>query len=161
MKLNLPESVYSPQDIAGLIIELHDYNRWFSSQAILKRTHASLNSEQPSISSVSMGLINSLETKNGISQHDIDELISTLEKLRSSLPVITVTLAAPATRDVKKTIVIWCRKNISDNILVNFGFNATLLGGMVIRSGSHIFDWSFKRQILENRAKFPEVLKNV
>lgn len=161
MKLNLPESVYSPQDIAGLIIELHDYSRWFSSQAILKRTHASHNSEQPSISSVSMGLINSLETKNGISQHDIDELISTLEKLRSSLPVITVTLAAPATRDIKKTIVIWCRKNISDNILVNFGFNATLLGGMVIRSGSHIFDWSFKRQILENRAKFPEVLKNV
>jgi hypothetical protein len=32
---------------------------------------------------------------------------------------------------------------------------------MVVVHGSRIYDWSFRRQILATREKFPEVLRNV
>jgi F0F1-type ATP synthase delta subunit len=70
-------------------------------------------------------------------------------------------LAAPPSNGIKKTLVAWCRKNIATDILVNFDFNSTLLGGMVVRYGSHVFDWSFRRKILEEHSKFPGVLRNV
>jgi len=62
---------------------------------------------------------------------------------------------------IQKNLVNWCRENIAPNILITFQFNATLLGGMVIRHGSNIFDWSFRRQILAARNNFPEVLRRV
>lgn len=161
MKIKLPDNISSAQDIASLIIELHDYSRWFNQELIIKRTHATHDLEPPIISKNAQDLIDSCDSEKQLEQHDIDELISELEKLKNNLPVINITLAALPTSAIKTDIVKWCRNNISDNILVNFWFNATLLGGMVVRYKSHIFDWSFKRQILANRAKFPEVLKNV
>ena len=70
-------------------------------------------------------------------------------------------MAGPAPAQLKQKIVEWCRKNIDGDILVDFRFNATLLGGMVVKWGSHVYDWSFKRQLMAARAKFPEVLRNV
>ena len=96
-----------------------------------------------------------------IDQHMLDELIATLEVYRKTATTVTITLAAPATSEIKKTLVNWCRHNISADILVSFQFNATILGGMVVRHGSRVFDWSFKRQILAARANFPEVLRRV
>lgn len=161
MKLILPDSISSPQDIAELIMELHEYSRWVGQEAILDRTHAKHSVEAPTLSAACKGLISAFSDKNSLNQADLDELITSLEGLKNSLPVINITLAALPTNDVKKTLVNWCRQNLADNILVNFSFNATLLGGMVVRFGSHIYDWSFRRQILQNRARLPEVLRNV
>ena len=85
----------------------------------------------------------------------------TLEKYIKTAPSITITLVAPTTNDTRKTLVNWCRKNIAPNILVDFRFNTTILGGMVIRYGSHIFDWSFRRQLLNNSKNFSEILRHV
>ena len=161
MRLLLPDNISSPQDVASLIIELREYSHWLAQKNILNRTHAKHEIEPPTLTAAAKGLINGLDAKKILEQHDLDELINAIESLKSSLPVITITLAAPVTNDIRKKLVDWCRKNIAPNILVNFAFNATLLGGMVVRCGSHIFDWSFKRQILQNRNNFPEVLRNV
>ena len=161
MKIQLPDNISSDQDIASLIIELHDYSRWFNQESIIKRTHSTHNIEPPVLSKNAQRLIDLCSPKKQLEQHNIDELISELERLKNNLPVINITLAAPPTSTIKADIVKWCRNNIADNILVNFRFNATLLGGIVIRYKSRIFDWSFKRQILANRSKFPEVLRNV
>jgi F0F1-type ATP synthase delta subunit len=84
-----------------------------------------------------------------------------LEDFSDSAPRVTVTLAAPAPNSLKQTIALWFRENIAPNTLVNFKFNSTILGGMVVVYGSRIYDWSFRRQILVSREKFPEVLRNV
>jgi hypothetical protein len=92
---------------------------------------------------------------------NLDELVLELQDIIDMAPTITITLAAPASAGIKKSLVTWCRANIAPDALVSFGFNATLLGGMVVRFGSHLYDWSFRRQILQNRAKIPEVLRRV
>lgn len=159
-KLNLPNNVYSPQDLSSLVLEIHEYARWHSHNDVKKRAGSKVN-DPPAISSDAKQFIDDWSGKKDIDAKKLDSLINSLEDLREDAPLITITLAAPASGDVKETLVKWCRNNIASNILVRFGFDQTLLGGMVVRFGSHIYDWSFKRSIMLNRGKIPEVLRHV
>ena len=162
MKFKLHESVASPQDLQALIQELRSYARWFGANAIKKRIHAHQSApDQPELTPATKAVLHDWALKNPINRTSIDELISQLENYVNHARVMTITLSAPPTGGVKKQLTLWCRDNISPGILVRFEFNQNLLGGMVVRYGSHIYDWSFRRQILAERNKFPEVLKNV
>lgn len=161
MKLNLPDSVSSAQDLSALTMEIHEYAKWFAHNAIKERAHAKRGVPPPIVSAGALELIRSCSGTKLLTQKSLDDLIHELELFKKTASIITITLAAPPTGDIKATLVAWCRKNISKNILVNFRFNSTLLGGMVVRFGSHVFDWSFRRQILNERSKFPEVIRRV
>jgi hypothetical protein len=161
MKFKLPDTISSPQDLAALILEVQTYARWFSHESIKKQTGAKRKTDPPPVSPETLEVVHEWEAKQPLSRDRLDALIRTLTEYKKSAPTLTVTLAALPTRPVKTELVAWCRKNIAPDTLVTFQFNSSLLGGMVVRSGSHVFDWSFRRQILENRQKFPEILRNV
>lgn len=161
MKLKLPADVASSQDLVSLIMEVRDYARWFTHESIKNHVDVEHMSKPPTMSPAATELIYELGVKKSISQQSLDELIEELEKYSHNTPTITIILAAPATNGVKTTLVTWCRKNIAPNIMVTFQFNATLLGGMVVRYGSRVFDWSFKRQLLAARKDIPGVLRRV
>lgn len=161
MKFNLPDSISSSQDLTALILEIHTYGRWFAHTAIKKRVDATHSAEPPVMSPAATELLRNRDTKKPLDQQNITELLEILEKAKASATSLTITLAAPPTSDIKMTLVAWCRENIAPNVLVTFQFNTTLLGGMVIRYGSRIYDWSFRRQILAAREHFPEVLRRV
>lgn len=161
MKLELPSSVYSEQDVKALALDVQSYRRWFAHNAIKRQLHVRKTAEQPAISPAAAELIRDWSVKKPLSAQSLDELLAALELFRSSSPSITITLAAPPANNLKKILTSWCRNNLSPNILINFEFNATILGGLVVRCGSRIFDWSFRRQILEARGNFPEVLRHV
>jgi hypothetical protein len=163
MKLRLDDSVASPQDLRAMILEIRGYARWFSHNAVRKRAGAKhgRTAEAPELSLAAAALIKALGARQPVSTQRLDGLIAGLEDYADDAPVLSITLAAPPAGSLKKQLVAWCRENIAPDALVNFSFNSTLLGGMVVRSGSHIFDWSFRRSILEGRQKFPEVLRNV
>ena len=161
MKINLPNNVASSQDLTDLILEIQDYARWFEHESIKVKISIKHVSKSPILSPSATQLIHESESKQPLTMQKLDEILSLLKNYSNNSPTITFTLAAPATNDIKLSLVDWCRKNILPNTLVNFKFNSSLLGGMVVHCGSHIFDWSFRRQILENRDRFPEVLRNV
>ncbi|HEX5797513.1 MAG TPA: F0F1 ATP synthase subunit delta [Candidatus Saccharimonadales bacterium] len=160
MKVKLDGSVASPQDLKTLILEMRGYAHWFSQNAVKKRLNAKSASEKPDLSVAAESLIRDLNQKKSLDRKGLDELIADLEEFADTAPRLNVTLAAPPVRGLKKTLVNWLREEISPEILVTFDFNSTLLGGMVLRCGSRIFDWSLRRQILDERARFPEVLRN-
>lgn len=161
MKFKLPDTISSSQDLAALILDVQEYARWFSHESIKNRTGAKRTSEPPLVSPEAMEVIHGWEAKQPLSRERLDSLIRTLTEYKKHAPSLTITLAAPPTRPVKTALVAWCRQNISPDTLVTFQFNSTLLGGMVVRHGSHVSDWSFRRLILENRQKIPEVLRRV
>jgi len=161
MKFRLPDSIASPQDLNALLIEIQQYAKWFEHESIKKQINAKHPSESPTLSPSALEILRSHEANKALDQSSLESIIDTLEKYKKTSPSITVTLAAPPTGTVKNTLVAWCRKNIAPDVLVAFQFNATLLGGIVVRYGSHIFDLSFRRQILAARERFPEVLRNV
>lgn len=161
MKFQLPSSVCSAQDLSALELEIREYSRWFSHNAIKERVHAKQGVAHPALSPGAIELIRSWNTKGLLSAKSLDELVVAINAFRTSAPTLTITLAAPPANDLKHTLVEWCRTNVESNVLVSFQFNATLLGGMVVRYGSHVFDWTFKRQLLASRHNFPEVLRRV
>lgn len=160
-QLVLPASISSPQDLLALTIDVRAYSRWFSHNTIKAKASATRGAQPPAVSPLTIELIRNWTGSELLSQESLDELISALEKFRDTAPTLTITLAAPAGGELRNTLVAWCRTNIAPNILVSFRFNATLLGGMVVRYGSRVFDWSFRREIIANRAKFTEALRNV
>lgn len=161
MKVQLPNTVSSLQDLNALTLEIRGYGKWFAANAIKERVHAKNATPPPALSPGALELIRAASGKKLLSATELDKLIDDLETAKKTAPTITITLAAPATGDVKQKLVASCREHIASDALVNFKFNATILGGMVISYGSHVFDWSFRRQILANRAHFTEVLRSV
>lgn len=161
MKLTLPDSVASSQDVTALQLEVREYARWFMHESIKQQTNVHHKSDEPVLSSACKELLITQGGKKGFDRAALDDLVKELEHYNRTAPTITLTLAAPATGTIKASLVKWCRANIAPDTLVNFQFNATILGGMVVRYGSHVFDWSFRRKILANRDKFPEVMRNV
>ena len=161
MKVPLPNTVSSQQDLSVLILEIRDYAKWFAHNAIKERVHAKNATPPPTLSPGALELVRGIGSKKLLSQKALDDLILELEAAKKTAPLITITLAAPATKDVKQALVSSCRSHIADDALVTFKFNSSLCGGMVLQHGSHVFDWSFRRQILANRTKFTEVLRSV
>lgn len=161
MGFQLPSSVSSAQDVSSLIREVHDYSTWFSHSLVKQRVGSKKLTDQPELSPAAVEVIRGWAGKAQLTQAKLDELIQLLEEFKTTAPTLTITLAAPPTGDIKKVLVEWCRKNVAPNVLVTFRFNSSLLGGMVVRYGSQIFDWSFRRKILANKDTFPEVLRRV
>ncbi len=161
MNLELPDSVLSAQDLKALIQDVQNYARWFSQNSIKAKVTGQMPTEPLVVSDAAAGLIADAAKEKPHDTASLDALLLNLKNLESTLPRVTITLAALPAGSLKKALAGWCRQNISKNILVDFRFNATILGGMVVRYGSHVHDWSFRRQILAARSKFPEVLRHV
>jgi F0F1-type ATP synthase delta subunit len=161
MKLNLQDSVYSPQDLKAIILEVRKYAHWAAQYTVKMRVSNDKSDLTPTISQTTTKIIKEWAEQNPLNEKSIGELISSLEALEANSPRITITLPAAPGNSLKKTLVMWFRQNIDADILVDFHFNSTLLGGMVVRYGSHVYDWSFRRQILAARERFPEVLRRV
>lgn len=161
MKIDIPTSVASSQDISDIILEIHDYAKWFNHESIKAKTNARHKSDPPTLTPITQEILQKWQVKKPINSQSLDDLIDELNDVISSSPSITITLAAPVTSTIKSNLVGWCRNNISADVLVNFQFNSTILGGMVVRYGSRIFDWSFRRRLLTNKDDFPETLRHV
>jgi hypothetical protein len=161
MKVKLPPSIASTQDLTALTNEVREYSKWYAHEEIKKRVSVKHVSEAPVLTKGASELLRDWKSTQQISRQSLDLLISTLEEYSKNAPSITITLAAAPTSGIKTSLVSWCRENLAPEIMVTFQFNATLLGGLVVRHGSHVYDWSFRRQILAARDKFPEVLRSV
>jgi len=157
MKISLPSNLATIQDLSSLIIELHNYSRWVDHQNIKSKFKANSNKDTFELSEPSKLLVREL----GTDKTKIQDLLRRLEDLKSTSNIMTITLPTAPTELTRELLIDWCRKNIAGDILFSFQFNSNLLGGMVLRYKSRIFDWSFRRRILEKRYDFPEVIKNV
>ena len=161
MKLKLPASIASSQDLAALISEVHVYAKWAARELIKQRVSAKRGAAQPELSAEASDVIRAWSGNKPLTQASIDSLIKALENHRKTAPSISITLAAIPTGDVKTRLVEWVRKELASDMLVNFRVNRNILGGLVVASGSHIFDWSFRRKLLDAPRPFHEVLQNV
>src|SRR6185437_7185676 len=154
MKLRLPNDVTSPQDLKVVIMEIRAYSRWAIHAHTKQRVTTKAIDSAPSISSAAADVVRAWQGTQPLTQESLDALLAELSAFESSAQRITITVAAPPSRDLKQKLIVWCREHVAQDILITFSFNATLLGGIVIRYGSHVYDWSFRRQILAARARF-------
>jgi hypothetical protein len=161
VKINLQDNVASRQDLKAVVMDVRKYAQWYAQTTVKMKYSAAQSYELPVISPAATNIINEWNKEDPVSPKSLDELIMALDDFEASAPRMTITLAAPAPNSLKMTILKWCRENVAPNMLVDFKFNSTMLGGMVVQYGSHVYDWSFRQRILDARNKFPEVLRSV
>jgi len=161
MTPQLQNSVASPQDLKEAILGVRRYARWFAQAALKQRVSGGQPEPQPMVAPAAAQIINQWAGQKPLSSASLDELITDMEAFATSAPRMVITLAAPAPGDLKRQLVDWCRRNVAPDVLVDFRFNSSLLGGLVVSYGSHVYDWSFRRQILAAKDKFPEALRHV
>ena len=161
MKLQLADELSSPQDLKAAIMDIRLYAKWFEQAVTRKKVSGSASDDAPSILPPATDLIKQWHAHVQPSRDSFDSLITALDNYLARAPRIYIPLAAVPNTDLKKKLIAWCRQNINAGILVEFKLNSTMLGGLAVRHGSHTYDWSFRRQILAARNKFPEILRNV
>ncbi|MFI5240570.1 MAG: hypothetical protein ACHQUB_02585 [Candidatus Saccharimonadia bacterium] len=160
MKYKLPDSLYTPQSIHQVLAELVAQRVWMQHEQIKTQVIGSSGelSTTPVVSKWTSELIkvNNLSTPEAI-----DEISAELTTLLDKAPRIHFTFAAPPLELTKIRFVDWVRTELHPNALVEFDFYSGILGGVVVRTGSHTLDWSFRMQLLAARGRFAEVLRNV
>lgn len=161
MKLRIPDSVASAQDLASVLMDVHAYAKWASRELIKQKVAGKSAGAQPAISPEASDIIRTWSDGKPLTQTSIDGLVKALEDYKKSAPVITITLAAVPSGELKSKLVAWCRKELAPGVLVSFRLNRNILGGLVVAYGSHIHDWSFRRKLLETDKPFSEVLVGV
>ena len=161
MKLVIPTTVASIQDLNGVINDIHSYAKWAAGELIKQKVAGKSAGAQPAINAEATAIIREWSGGKPLTQTSIDELVKALEDYKKTAPSVTITLAGVPSGEVKTKLVGWCRKELNPGILVSFRLNRNILGGMVVAYGSHIHDWSFRRKLMDGETPFHEVLANV
>lgn len=161
MKLLIPNSVASMQDLNTVINDVHAYARWASNELIKQKVAGKSAGSQPIVSPEASQIIREWSGSKPMTQALIDGLVKALDDYKKTAPSVTITLAAIPSGETKIKLVSWCRKELSSGILVSFRLNRNILGGMVVAYGSHIHDWSFRRKLMDAKKPFHEVFAGV
>jgi F0F1-type ATP synthase delta subunit len=162
MTFNLTPWLNSPMRLGQVIAELQDYALWYAHNKIQRQfDDVKPSADTPKLSVQSLALLAQIQKEQPVKGESFDEILVRLTQISQTAPVVTVTLAAIPSEGLKQAIVQWLRDHIDPNVLVAFQLNSALLGGLVVRLGSHIYDWSFRRQIVEQKNRFAEVLNRV
>ena len=146
--LVLPTSIASAEDLREASDELHQ------GAIAAKRVNMGTLSDGARDLLTTFGC--ALDDKTAVA-----ELVHRLGEVYTAAPRVSVTLAAPVDPVVKKQLTMWFRQNCSPLTLISFGFNRAMLGGVLVRAGSRIYDWSYRSKLLDSQVNFSEVLERV
>lgn len=147
--MKLPIDIYSPDTLSATIFELTAH------VGRLRDAHAR-KAQAPAPSPALTHILELLDAD--------DANISTLEKLRKDLeahllkaPVAHLTLPTLPGNAIKRELTRWFRTNITPEILLTFTARGDIGGGIVVQTGSHVYDLSFKRLLIANKARLTEI----
>ncbi|HSE29219.1 MAG TPA: F0F1 ATP synthase subunit delta [Candidatus Saccharimonadales bacterium] len=146
----IPTELYSPDLINLAIFEL---DRYISSVRDSKARSTPTPLPPTGLAQVFSAM--------GVKTSSTDELESLKEQLKAFLvksPTVNIILSAPPTNGVKQQITSWFRQQVSPNILLNFSARADIGGGIILQVGSRIYDFSFKKSLLDNKSRIAELI---
>jgi hypothetical protein len=154
----LPDEVYSPEQLQACLLEvdrLMDRRQLQDIQhkQVASRRRAGEVELSPDLAAVLGSAATALTAK---------QLDGCQQRMQAWLkqPVTHLTFPAPAPPSTKLAMVRWFREHVSPTALLKFEVNRNIVGGMVVRTEGSIFDFSFRRLLLEHRDRIPELLRH-
>ena len=157
--LNLPVDLTSPDQLSATSMELTDYLSRLRDARVRAKTSGS-DQQLPDMSHLLTDLlqISNVDPEDSAA---LEDLRSQLDTLLTKAPVVHLTLAGLPGRTVKRQITLWFRTEINPLTLLTFAARADLGGGVVVYAGSHVYDYSFRRHILDNKKRISELAFSV
>lgn len=157
MSVALPATIASRQDVARLRTEVERYRAWVQQYHNAAKRDIQYQHEQPALSEAAIVIIRQWLAE----KKSLDTLIADLATIAKTASSITLTLAGPAPASVQAQLVTWARNNLSEQLLIEFRWNAQILGGIVARTDTSIHDWSHRQLLMNSRDKLIERLSHV
>lgn len=158
MAIELPQEINTPQLLEAAIFELERLRNWGTDSSVKTKVGVDLDSE-PSLSDETQKLVTDYGSGKALTAAKLAALIKELKSLK---PVtVHITLAAAPTAGIKMSLISWFRQNVEKDILIGFASDRTIGGGIIIRTPNRIFDYSFRKKLIDGRSKIPEIIRNV
>ena len=150
MSFALPADTYSPDQLSVLVLELQDL------AAAVRDAAARKDGSAPELSADLTALLN----ENKIADNDvaaIEQLAKDASATLEQAPTVHILLAAMPGRVQKRQFVAWFRTQVHPLTLLTFAARSDLGGGAIVQAGSHLYDLSFRRGIIDAKARLTEI----
>jgi len=154
----LPAAVYSPQLLESVIYDIQYYLDWIRQNQIRQKVGAAAKA-QPNHSDETVLVIEAWLDGRPVTLELVQSLLDQLKALK--LPQVHVTLAALPNGSQRETIVKWFRTNTNPRVLVSFVADRNVGGGLVVRTPNHVYDYTWKQELVSARDKLAGILKRV
>jgi hypothetical protein len=158
VELHLPLDLHSPDQVSSVLVELQKYRGEQRDATV--RAKAGGKAEKPEMSET---LENLLRLSNVA--HDngpgLEALAKQLAGILKAAPVMHVLLAGPPNRTFKRQLTVWFRTQVHPTSLLTFAARADIGGGIILQAGSHMYDYSFRGAILDNKKRLMELAGGV
>lgn len=146
----LPPSIVTKADLSHIVLELEQLDDMLTQAAA--RGKVGVQSEAlPTLSQQ----LNDFLLANNIrisTSAPRTEIINWLRRLKNSAPVVHVVFAKPIEREMTQQIVQWFRASAHPFTVLTIGLQSSLVGGAYIRTPNHVYDFSLKSLLQQNRS---------
>jgi hypothetical protein len=158
--VRLPLDLYSPEQLSAIIIELRGHISSLRDASVRAKASHTATSEPVHTSALLLGVLR----ESGVSPTDQpadEKLLKELEAIRNKAPAVHLMMAALPNRDLKRKLTDWFRAEIHPYTLLTFAVRADIGGGVIVQAGSHVYNWSFREQILNHKSRISEIYHSV
>jgi hypothetical protein len=154
----LPAAVYSPQLLESVIYDLQVYVDWIRQNEIRAKV-GTKPKDEPNHSDETVLVIEAWQNGKAPTIDSIHALLDHLK--RTELPQVHITLAALPNHAQRQSLVAWFRNNTVPELLVSFVADRNLGGGVVVRTPNHVFNYSWRQELVAGRDKLAEIVRRV
>jgi F0F1-type ATP synthase delta subunit len=146
----VPKSVVTRADSARLIRELEMLDNDVRADTIRHR-----NIDVSAASNMLVDLAEAQQFDLADQSHRL-KLIEALRYLKAKAPIMHVTFAEHAHPEFLQQIIVWARQELHPLSLIHVGLQPGIVAGCIVRTPSHIYDFSIQHIL---RTKRPLLLK--
>ena len=156
VSFTLPLQVISMSDVSRLEREIETINDFFDKSSLQGANAKNI----PQIST-SMRTILEDNKLNIIDVQDRKKLTEFIGILKKSAVVVSISFAVEPKPDSLMKLLQWFRAEAHPLVVFKVGLQPTIAAGCVVRTSNKYYDFSFKHQFAESKAKLTQALGRV
>jgi hypothetical protein len=157
LHFSLPPSLIGRIDVSRLLREIEAVDYELETQSV-RNPNASLTI--PSLSRMLADTV-TLNKIDLTSLNSRKELIRALRNVKEKAPMVQITFAVDADPKVIALVASWVRQNLHPYALLTIGLQPSIVGGCVVRTPDHIYDFSMRKSFKDQIPALVEQIKAV
>lgn len=154
-----PPSVVTTAQVKYVLGEFEALKEWVKTYDRSVKVGAITKSPRPTISAEAVMFLAKKDPQTLVAA-DIETIITKVETALQSSPQIHISLPSLPQNEIRLDLAGWFRNNISPKVLLSFSADSTLGGGMALRTRNHLYNFSLRRLLWEQRSLIPGLLRD-